>query len=87
MAIKTATYVSPTYQSTREYKLLRASVTSREREVLMHMSSGQTSLEIATAMYISEHTVITHRKNLLNKLGARNTAQLIMKSVRIGILR
>jgi len=82
-AISQETLVSVLTQRTR---LLIKLVTKREREVLRHMSRGYTSTEIAESLYISEHTVITHRKNLMVKLDARNSAHLVMKGVRLGLL-
>lgn len=49
----------------------------RELEVLTHISYGLKSCLIAKELYISHHTVLSHRKNLLTKLNAKNTAHLI----------
>ena len=49
----------------------------REREVLLWITDGLTSKEIADKLYISEGTVINHRKNMLLKSGAKNAAELI----------
>lgn len=62
------------------------SVTLREMQVLSYMARGNSSKQIAHDLFISEHTVISHRKNLLRKLGARNTAHLIFKGVRRGLI-
>lgn len=42
--------------------------------------------EIAQALYISEHTVQTHRRNMLEKLNVKNTAGLIRKGFEMGVL-
>ena len=70
----------------RERALRSSLVTKREKEILRFMSFGYTSIEIASSLFISEHTVISHRKNLMIKLDARNSAHLIMKGVRLGLL-
>lgn len=57
---------------------------SRELEVLLLISSGKTTREIADAMFVSDNTVESHRKALLSKLGAVNVADLIMKSIAKG---
>lgn len=52
-------------------------ITRREKEVLELIANGMTNNEIALQLFISSTTVDTHRKNLLAKLGAKNTASLI----------
>jgi DNA-binding CsgD family transcriptional regulator len=54
-----------------------SSFTGKEREVLGLISAGLTTKEIAGKLNISYHTVETHRKNLLRKSSAKNSAQLI----------
>ncbi len=51
--------------------------TVKEKEVLALISAGFTTKEIAGKLNISYHTVETHRKNLLRKSEAKNSAQLI----------
>ncbi|WP_201987387.1 response regulator transcription factor [Hymenobacter rubidus] len=46
-----------------------SSLSTRERQVLAHLSRGQSSAEIAEALHISIQTVDTHRRNLRQKLG------------------
>lgn len=52
-------------------------LTRREKEVLNLIAEGCTNHEIADRLFVSATTVDTHRKNLLQKLEARNTASLI----------
>ena len=52
-------------------------LSDREREVLACIATGLTTHEIADQLFISKNTVETHRKNLLYKLKARNTAELV----------
>jgi len=54
-------------------------ITPKEREVLQLIASGLSSKEIARRLSISFYTVQTHRKNMLAKVGAKNTAELIVK--------
>lgn len=49
----------------------------REKEILLWMAEGLTSKEIADKLYISEHTIINHRKNMQQKSGTGNVASLI----------
>jgi DNA-binding NarL/FixJ family response regulator len=52
-------------------------ITRRESSVLKLLAEGFTNLEIADKLFISPLTVDSHRKNLIVKLQARNTASLI----------
>lgn len=52
-------------------------LTRREKEVLELIAQGMTNNEIAASLFISVTTVDTHRKNLLTKFEAKNTATLI----------
>ena len=61
-------------------------LTKRELEILRLISSEFTNVEIAEKLFISDNTVFTHRKNLLSKLGARNTAGLIRSASKLGLL-
>ena len=61
-------------------------LTKREKEVLRRISNGETSQEIAAGLYISHHTVLSHRKNLLLKMEARNTAHLVALGYKAGCI-
>ena len=52
-------------------------ITRREKEVLELIAQGLTNQEIAGKLFISSATVDTHRKNLLAKMDAKNTASLV----------
>ena len=52
-------------------------LTPREKELLKHIADGFTNAEIAEKLFLSVETVNSYRKNLLLKLGARNTAVLV----------
>ncbi|MCP9199835.1 LuxR C-terminal-related transcriptional regulator [Gramella sp. GC03-9] len=54
-------------------------ITSREKEVLDFLSQGLSSKEISRRMDISFNTVESHRKNLLQKFGVKNTASLLSR--------
>lgn len=49
----------------------------REKEVIEWIAKGLRSKEIAEKLFISEFTVRTHRKNIMQKIGVRNGAELI----------
>jgi len=60
--------------------------TKREKEVLALIAEGLTNQEIADQLFISQLTVISHRKSLLEKTESKNTAQLIKYCFEFGLL-
>lgn len=52
-------------------------LTKREKEIIKLISNEFTNQEIADKLFISARTVDTHRRNLLQKLGVKNTAGLV----------
>jgi two-component system response regulator NreC len=66
----------------RPGKLLESNELSiREKEVLKCVALGMTNKEIAEKLFISAHTVITHRKNITAKLGIKTIAGLTVYAV------
>ena len=61
-------------------------ITKRETEILELIAYELTTKEIANKLYISTHTVISHRKNLMAKLDVRKTAGLVHKGFENGTL-
>ncbi|HYF32081.1 MAG TPA: response regulator transcription factor [Chitinophagaceae bacterium] len=61
-------------------------LTRREKEVLELISSGMTNGEIAEKLFIGVTTVISHRKNILEKFNVNNTAALLKKAFEGGYL-
>lgn len=59
-------------------------LTPRECEVVFHMSEGLDAAGIAARLFISEGTVRTHRKNILEKTGAENSVHLVRIAVANG---
>lgn len=56
-------------------------LTRRENEVLQHIANGLTNAEMAALLCVSPTTIDTHRKHLLEKFDAKNTAILIKKAI------
>jgi DNA-binding NarL/FixJ family response regulator len=61
-------------------------LTASEIEIVRLIAAGLTTKEIALKRFISFHTVMTHRKNILRKLGVSNASELIMVAVKNGII-
>jgi DNA-binding NarL/FixJ family response regulator len=57
-------------------------ISEREMEIIKLIAEGYSNNEIADRLFISVHTVGTHRKNIMSKLGLCNTASLVMYAVR-----
>lgn len=51
--------------------------TRREKEILILLAEGLTSQEIAAKLFLSNYTVDTHRKNMLQKFNVHNTTALL----------
>jgi DNA-binding NarL/FixJ family response regulator len=63
------------------------SLTTREIEVLRHVSGGNRNRDIAERLFISEETVKVHIKHIMEKLGASDRTQAIAIAVRRGIIQ
>jgi DNA-binding NarL/FixJ family response regulator len=61
-------------------------ISGREREVLNLLCKEHTTAEIAELLFVSVRTVETHRKHLMEKLGAKNTAGIIYRAVKEGLV-
>lgn len=67
-------------------KIEELGISSREYEVLVHISEGMSNKEIADKLFISESTIKTHVSNLLVKLDAKRRTQAIQKAKDLQIL-
>lgn len=61
-------------------------LTPREHEVLQQVAQGGTNAEIAGRLLITENTVKFHMKNILQKLQARNRAEVVAYALRSGLI-
>jgi DNA-binding NarL/FixJ family response regulator len=73
-------------QTTLYFNTFINRVSTREREVLELLSKGHSSAEIASALFLSFHTVNDHRKALLEKLDAKNVAQMVRRGFELRLL-
>ncbi len=60
--------------------------TGREKQIIKEISKGKSFNEIAQILSISLHTINTHKKNILKKSKCKNTAELIARCVRDGVI-
>ena len=61
-------------------------LTRRELEILEHIVAGESNKEIAGALGLSANTVAVHRANIMEALGVRNTAELVVYAIRNGLV-
>lgn len=64
----------------------KVDITKREREIVELISLGFSNKEIAEKILVSISTVDAHRYNILKKLEVRNTAEMIMKAIKLKII-
>ncbi len=80
------TYLSDEVKKLMDAKKESVFISQREIEVLKLIANGLTNQEIADKLFISPLTADSHRKNLIVKLGAKNTASLINMAGQMGYL-
>jgi len=61
-------------------------LSDRELEVLACLAEGQTTLQIASRLFISENTVKTHIRHILEKLEAANRTEAVSKAMQLGLI-
>ncbi len=61
-------------------------ISKREQEIIILIAEGYTNGQIAEKLFISNHTVNSHRKNIMAKLGVKNTAGIVMYAVKTNLI-
>jgi len=62
------------------------SLSERETEIVTLISQGMTSKEVAAKLFLSHHTINTHRKNIFKKLGVRSTSGVVLYAMNAGLI-
>jgi len=62
-------------------------LSKREMDVLKCLAKGMTSAQIAKDLFISENTVKTHVRHILEKLEASNRAEAVSRAIHLGVIR
>lgn len=60
-------------------------LSTREREVLQLVAEGKSTVQIAGLLHLSDRTIETHRKRIMDKLNMRSIAQLTKYAIREGL--
>ena len=61
-------------------------ISNRETEIISLISDGLSNKQIAEKLFLSVHTVTTHRKKIMSKLGVNNTAGLVLFAIKNNIV-
>lgn len=61
-------------------------LSERERQIIECLAQGQNTKAISESLYISEHTVKTHRRNIMHKLRVNTSAELVKLAIEKGII-
>ena len=69
-----------------EYSCEGLNISEREMEIIKLIAEGLSNKEVADKLFLSTHTITTHRKNIMNKLGVNNTAGLVLFAVRENLI-
>ncbi len=62
------------------------SLSEREIGIVILIAEGLTNQQIADQLFLSNHTINTHRKNIMAKLGVKNTAGIVMYAVKTNLV-
>jgi DNA-binding CsgD family transcriptional regulator len=74
------------FQKSYQNENIEHALSDREIEVLHLMGQGYTSKEIADSLFVSEHTIYKHRKNMLKKMNVKRSGDLLKKAMGAGII-
>lgn len=66
---------------------LPVQLSKREIEVLQLVVSGMSSKQIAEELFLSYHTINTHRKNIIKKVGVKNVSELVIFAQNTGLIK
>jgi DNA-binding CsgD family transcriptional regulator len=64
-----------------------ATLTDREREIMIEIARGATNTEMAARLHLAEPTVQTHVGRLLATLGLRDRAHIVILAYKSGLVR
>jgi DNA-binding CsgD family transcriptional regulator len=66
---------------TKEKSSENTGISVREKEIISHVALGKSNKQIADELFISIHTVVTHRKNIVRKLGIKTVSGLTVYAI------
>ena len=66
--------------------LIEKTISPRERDIIRLIALGHNNKEIGEKLFISHHTVKTHRKNIMAKTGSKNITALVVECMKQGLV-
>ncbi len=69
-------------ESSKRQNATRKELTLREREIVQLVAEGRSNKEIGARLKLSLHTVVTHRSNVMRKLGVHSVTELVRYAIR-----
>src|SRR5690606_8670381 len=64
-----------------------STLTASEREILQMIANGQSTQRIADQLYLSPHTVQTHRKSIIKKRNIKSPTEFVIYAMDLGLLK
>ncbi len=74
------------FEDKTENEHINEEISEREREIIKFVALGYTNKQIADKLFLSIHTITTHRKNISNKLGIKTISGLTIYAILNGII-
>jgi DNA-binding NarL/FixJ family response regulator len=78
--------IDPDAEEFEDFNCEPVRLSGREQEIITLIAEGHTNAGIAEKLFLSPHTVNTHRKNIMHKLGVKNTASIVMYAVKANLV-
>lgn len=78
--------IDPNDDTYESFNCQPVNLSVREQEIITLIAEGLTNGQIAEKLFLSTHTVNTHRKNIMQKLGVKNTASIVMYAVKANLV-
>ena len=85
--LKRATGVNEKPETGKVYINPKDQLSEKEIKVCQYISDGLSSKEIGEKVFLSKRTIDTYRRNIFDKLGVSNVAQLIVKGIKLGYIK
>lgn len=79
--LETLTHLIENTEISKEKHSIPEEISAREADILKYIAMGYSNKEIADKLFLSAHTVVTHRKNITRKLGIKTAPGLTIYAI------